>query len=194
MADHTIYFGNVEDVLASLAAESVDTVCTSPPYFKLRRYSDDAREIGREATPEEYVERLVGVFREVRRVLKPTGTVWLNLGDSYAAGRVGRADKLDGGGLYDGPVRAWQGQETQTRKAPPGLRPKDLLGIPWLVAFALRADGWWLRNDIAWTKPNAMPESVRDRFSSKYEHVFLLLRVGYDYCRHPTHGPPQHRY
>ena len=131
-------------------------------------------QIGMEATPDEYVNRLVGVFREVRRVLRDDGTLWLNLGDSYAAGGHG------GGGSFMAERKdaAWQRESTATgfRGAPPGLKPKDLVGIPWRVAFALQADGWYLRSDIIWAKPNPMPESVTDRPTKAHEYLFLLSK------------------
>jgi DNA modification methylase len=130
----------------------VQTCVTSPPYFGLRDYGH-ADQIGLEPTPEAYIANLVQVFREVRRVLRDDGTVWLNLGDSYAAGGKG------GGGSF-----------------PSGCKEKDLLGIPWAVAFALRDDGWYLRSDIIWAKPNPMPESVTDRPTKSHEYLFLLAK------------------
>jgi DNA modification methylase len=167
--------GDCLDVLPTLPAESIHCVVTSPPYWGLRDYDVD-EQLGLESTPEEYVAKLVGVFSEVRRVLRPDGTLWLNLGDSYAAGGRG------GGGSYmaerkDG---SWQRQAIANgyRSAPPGLKPKDLVGIPWRVAFALQADGWYLRSDIIWSKPNPMPESVRDRPTKAHEYVFLMAKSG----------------
>lgn len=165
--------GDVREQLRSLPAESVHTCVTSPPYFGLRSYlpddhPDKAKEIGLEPTPEAYVAELVAVFREVRRVLRKDGTCWINLGDSYAGG--GR-----GGGA--------NGSKQQTNvgsllgpKDNYGLKPKDLIGIPWMVAFALRAEGWWLRQEIIWAKPNPMPESVRDRCCKSHEYMFLLTK------------------
>jgi DNA modification methylase len=142
------------------------TCVTSPPYYGLRDYGC-AGQIGLEETPDAYVARLVDVFREVRRVLRDDGTLWLNLGDSYAAGGNGGGNKNDTN----------VGSLTVGRKLPPsGYKPKDLLGIPWMVAFALRADGWWLRQDIIWHKPNPMPESVTDRCTKAHEYVFLLTK------------------
>ena len=153
--------------LRTLPDASVHSCVTSPPYWGLRDYGHDGQ-IGLEATPEAYVARMVEVFREVRRVLRDDGTVWLNLGDSYTSG--GRdtraADKKHEGA-----------REMTTRApTPQGLKPKDLVGIPWRVAFALQADGWWLRQDIIWHKPNPMPESVRDRCTKAHEYVFLLTK------------------
>ena len=131
-------------------------------------------QVGLESTPEEYVETLVGVFREVRRVLRDDGTLWLNLGDSYAAGGKG------GGGSFMAERKdaAWQSRSKVNgwRPPPAGLKPKDLVGIPWRVAFALQADGWYLRSDIIWAKPNPMPESVTDRPTKSHEYVFLLSK------------------
>jgi DNA modification methylase len=155
-----------------LADQSVQCVVTSPPYWGLRDYGV-AGQIGLERTPEEYVAILVGVFREVRRVLKPDGTLWLNLGDSYASGEVGRHDQKGGSlGIGKG-----FGVPRQYAKLESGLKPKDLVGIPWRVAFALQADGWWLRSDIIWHKPNPMPESVTDRPTKAHEYLFLLTKA-----------------
>lgn len=180
MSDHRVLFGDALTVLRTLPAESVDCCITSPPYWGLRDYGVEGQ-IGLEATPEEYVARLVEVFGEVRRVLKPAGTLWLNLGDSYAQGEVRHRQGDSGSTLRDGNCKAeepWASATAQTgRRLQHGLKPKDLVGVPWRVAFALQADGWWLRNDIVWAKPNAMPESVTDRFSSKHESVFLLSKA-----------------
>jgi DNA modification methylase len=165
------------DCLASLRTlpdASVQCCVTSPPYYGLRDYGVEGQ-IGLEDTPDAYVARLVGVFREVRRVLADDGTLWLNLGDSYAA--TGKS-----GGGAQGARWADHGADTcgprggKWSPAPAGTKPKDLLGIPWMVAFAVRADGWFLRSDIIWHKPNPMPESVRDRPTSAHEHVFLLSK------------------
>lgn len=171
----TLHHGDALDVLRTLDAGSVDCCVTSPPYFGLRDYGVDGQ-IGAESSPAEYVAALVAVLAEVRRVLADDGVLWLNLGDSYTGG---------GGGNYgDGKnVKSQGGQQVTNVKnradAPQngGLPPKNLLGIPWRVAFALQDDGWTLRNDIIWAKPNGMPESVRDRLSTKHEHVFLLSKA-----------------
>lgn len=189
--DHlTVYAGDVRDVLPTLPAESVHCVVTSPPYWGLRDYGV-AGQLGLEPTPEEHVANLVGIFREVRRALRPDGTVWLNLGDSYAGswGALSRGnhtgdDKttLDGhsGGLTTHGRQISEhphfGRFTRTRALGGGRKPKDLTGIPWMVAFALRADGWYLRSDIIWAKPNPMPESVTDRPTKAHEYLFLLSR------------------
>jgi DNA modification methylase len=160
--------GDSAEVLRDLPAASVQCCVTSPPYWGLRDYGDE-RQIGQESTPEEYVARLVEVFREVRRVLRDDGVLWLNLGDSYTSGgRDSRApDSKDSKG----------GRENESRPpTPSGLKPKDLVGIPWMVAFALRADGWYLRSEVIWSKPNPMPESVTDRPTKAHEQVFLLTK------------------
>jgi DNA modification methylase len=155
-----------------MRARTVHCCVTSPPYFGLRDYGVDGQ-IGLERTPDAYVAKLVEVFREVRRVLRDDGTLWLNLGDSYATG-AGKVGNCPGGGEQG---RLWSGPTTQANRLPlPGLKPKDLLGIPWRVAFALQADGWYLRSDIIWHKPNPMPESVRDRPTKAHEYLFLLAK------------------
>jgi DNA modification methylase len=134
-------------------------------------------EIGLESTPEDYVARLVEVFREVRRVLREDGTLWLNLGDSYAGSWGAQSRNGPVGGISDGQIQAHpNGTRTGSLDRTPGLKPKDLCGIPWRVAFALQADGWYLRSDIIWAKPNPMPESVRDRPTKAHEYIFLLSK------------------
>lgn len=163
-----------------IAPKSVHTVVTSPPYFGLRDYGCDGQ-IGLEPTPDEFVAALVEVFREVRRVLRDDGTVWLNLGDSYinnpasAVNRNGMSGSLNQGKTeFDCRVGTRGSQQRKT--IPDGLKVKDLAGIPWRVAFALQADGWYLRQDIIWHKPNPMPESVTDRCTKAHEYVFLLSK------------------
>lgn len=168
--EYKILTGNALDVVSGMADNSVDCVVTSPPYFGLRDYGVDGQ-IGLEQTPDEYVSKLVAVFREVRRVLKADGTLWLNLGDSYAN------DGKWGGSTGGKHVSALHGSAGNGRtKRHTGLKPKDLIGIPWMVAFALRADGWYLRQDIIWHKPNPMPESVTDRCTKSHEYIFLLSK------------------
>ena len=168
-----ILAGNCREVLATLPESSVHCCVTSPPYFGLRDYGV-AGQIGLEPTPDEFVAQLVAVFREVRRVLRDDGTLWLNLGDSYnAAGRTGHGTRV---GFKQGSNRASAEGADNCRPSVDGLKPKDLIGIPWRVAFALQADGWWLRQDIIWHKPNPMPESVRDRCTKAHEYVFLLSK------------------
>lgn len=158
-----IFFADALKGLAVLESNSVDTCITSPPYYGLRDYGNSGQ-IGLESTPEEYIQRLVAVFREVRRVLKPDGTLWVVIADSYAGPRKGWGNKNS------------RGTRSQTCTNFDGIKPKDLIGIPWLLAFALRADGWYLRQDIIWQKPNPMPESVRDRCTKSHEYVFLLSK------------------
>jgi site-specific DNA-methyltransferase (adenine-specific) len=170
---------------------------TSPPYFGLRDYGHDGQ-IGLEPTPDEYVARLVEVFREVKRVLRDDGTLWLNLGDSYnAAGRAGHGTWQ---GCKQGTNRASGMGEDNCRPSVASLKEKDLIGIPWRVAFALQADGWYLRQDIIWKKPNPMPESVTDRCTKAHEYIFLLSkspRYYYDneavkeHAVYPTKGTPK---
>jgi DNA modification methylase len=162
----TVYCGDVRAELAAVPADSVQTVVTSPPYFGLRDYGV-AAQIGLEETLGDYVASLVDVFRAIRRVLRPDGTLWLNLGDSYSAGGS-RSNGYD-----DGRVN-----REQRRAAPfvPGLKPKDRMLIPARVAIALQADGWWVRDEIVWHKPNPMPSSVTDRTTSAHEMVYLLTK------------------
>jgi DNA modification methylase len=174
--DFTLYVGDVSDVLAGLPDESVHCVVTSPPYWGLRDYSTEGQ-IGLEPTPDAYVATMVDVFREIRRVLRRDGTCWLNLGDSYCSQPGQRVRKE--GGRKD--VVGWKqdtnrGSHTQGDSYDPTVKPKDLIGIPWRVAFALQADGWYLRSDIIWAKPNPMPESVTDRPTKSHEYLFLLTR------------------
>lgn len=206
-----LYRGDCLNILRRLPDESVQCCVTSPPYWLLRDYGV-AGQLGLEPTPESYVARMVEVFREVRRVLRDDGTLWLNIGDSYASGEVGRHDALQSIGACAGETRmkrmpglARSQQKRQQAKLKTGLKSKDLVGIPWRLAFALQADGWYLRSDIIeevelycpcgcghvmeeriwrhspdrdliWHKPNPMPESVRDRPTKAHEYVFLLSK------------------
>ena len=168
-----IIHADVIEGLRQIPDQTVQCVVTSPPYWGLRDYGVEGQ-IGLEETPEAYVARLVEVFREVRRVLKDDGTLWLNLGDSYAGSGKGAWDRTDvQKEVY---VPKPRGREASMPKVPPGLKPKDLVGIPWRVAFALQADGWYLRSDIIWSKPNPMPESVTDRPTKSHEYIFLLTK------------------
>ena len=155
--------------LRDLPDESVNCCVTSPPYYALRDYGMDAQ-IGRENSPEEYIRRLVLVFREVRRVLTADGTLWLNIADTYC----GTGNK--GGYLDPKNPKGRNGQRVSLARRASECKQKDMIGIPWLLAFALRADGWYLRSDIIWCKANPMPESCKDRPSRCYEHVFLLTK------------------
>lgn len=143
-----VLIGNCLDTLKALPDESIHCCITSPPYYGLRDYGGEDEQIGLEETPEQFIENLVKVFREVKRVLHSSGTLWLNIGDSY-----------------------WGGKGASGQ-----VKPKDLIGIPWMLAFALRADGWYLRQDIIWLKPNPMPEAVRDRCTKSHEYIFLLSK------------------
>jgi DNA modification methylase len=168
-----VEIGDCRRVLAGLPDCVFQTCVTSPPYWGLRDYGH-ADQLGLEPTPEEYVANLVEVFRQVRRVLRDDGTLWLNLGDTYAAGcMTGRQGVNSTTGRNVGQA---DGTTLAPRKPPVGLKQKDLCGIPWRVAFALQADGWWLRSDIIWSKPNPMPESVTDRPTKAHEYVFLLAK------------------
>lgn len=164
--------GDVREVLRGLPAASVHCCVTSPPYWGLRDYKVVAQ-LGLEATPEEYVATMVDVFREVRRVLRTEGTLWLNLGDSYASSPKGNLNGQDKSGLTS--TSTQEESPVGIDKRATGLKSKDLVGIPWRVALALQADGWWLRSDIIWSKPNPMPESVTDRPTRSHEYIFLLL-------------------
>lgn len=196
----TLYLGDVRNILEELPDETVHCCVTSPPYWGLRDYGFDGQ-IGLEPTPGEYVNSIISVCQEIRRILRDDGTLWLNLGDSYATG-AGKVGDHPGGGEQgkrwtgNHPGRANQnvGRGTPSRAdgrgdhvylGPPqqpnrmpqkGLKPKDLVGIPWRVAFALQADGWYLRSDIIWHKPNPMPESVTDRPTKSHEYIFLLSK------------------
>ncbi len=183
----TVLCGDAVEQLRELPAESVQCCVTSPPFWGLRDYGHDGQ-LGLEKTPEEYVAKMVEVFREVLRVLRKDGTLWLNLGDSYNSaaswGRGAESSTLDGGrprGWRNGSGRAdgivdERGQRNRNGNSVAGLKPKDLVGIPWMVALALRSDGWWLRQDIIWHKPSCMPESVTDRCTKSHEYIFLLTK------------------
>ncbi|MCP5519084.1 MAG: site-specific DNA-methyltransferase [Verrucomicrobiales bacterium] len=180
--------GDVTEVLPRLPDESVQCVITSPPYWGLRDYGV-AGQIGLEPTLAAFVNRLTGVFAEVRRVLRPDGTLWLNLGDGYTSGNRGRR----------APDRKNPNRAMNTRPDnPPGLKDKDLLGVPWRLAFGLQQDGWYLRSDVIWHKPNAMPESVQDRPTRAHEYLFMFTKSGrYHYdagaIREPGGRGPRNR-
>jgi DNA modification methylase len=167
-------------MLGQLADCSIQSCVTSPPYWGLRDYGHDGQ-IGLEQTPDEYIAEMVAVFREVRRVLKEDGVLWLNLGDSYkpsgnGSTKKGLNERYFGKQFQSDKQGADEGHVDRSRLLSPGLKPKDLVGIPWRVAFALQADGWWLRQDIIWHKPNPMPESVTDRCTKSHEYLFLLTK------------------
>ncbi len=175
-----ILTGDSLERLKSLPDAAINTCVTSPPYYGLRDYGVDGQ-IGLEETPEQYINRLVEVFREVKRVLRDDGTLWVNIGDSYH-----HTQSNNGGYSKKSTLAGFTNPETKGRIANEagnavrlnmdGVKPKDLIGIPWMLAFALRADGWYLRQDIIWAKPNPMPESVRDRCTKSHEYIFLLSK------------------
>ena len=169
-----ILFGDCKETLKQFPRGSAQMCVTSPPYYGLRDYGGETDQIGQEDTPEQFVDNLVSVFREVRDVLKDDGTLWVNIGDSYYNYRPGT------GGLPKQTVsKTSQDLPTQCNRRAnklDGLKEKDLIGIPWMLAFALRADGWNLRQDIIWHKPNPMPESVKDRCTKSHEYIFLLSK------------------
>lgn len=175
----TVMVGDCLAALSSMPDRSVNCCITSPPYYGLRDYGVDGQ-IGLEESPDVYVARLVEVFREVRRVLTDDGTLWLNIGDSYNA-HPGQRKTTDKAGEKQQSVR---GAQAAPSRSVDGCKPKDLIGIPWLLAFALRADGWYLRQDIIWSKPNPMPESVRDRCTKAHEYLFLLSKSERYYFDH----------
>jgi site-specific DNA-methyltransferase (cytosine-N4-specific) len=163
----TLYHGDSLTVLREMPDASVDCCVTSPPYFGLRDYGEEGQ-YGLESSPAEYVETMRALFTEVRRVLADDGTLWLNLGDSYVSAA--------GGAPMSGNIGTNGGQRFRRPRVQDHLPPKNLVGAPWRVAFALQDDGWILRNDIIWSKPNAMPESVTDRLSTRHEHLFMFSK------------------
>lgn len=185
--DIRLYHGDAEAILNQLAAESAQCIVTSPPFWALRDYGVDGQ-IGLEPTPEAWCERLVAVFRACRRVLRDDGVLWLEVGDTYVAGQGGRQTAAgempavplaQDGGIGTGDAGSWQSGATAKMTPARGttdLKPKDLTGTPWMLAFALRADGWYLRADVIWHRPNPMPESVTDRPTKAHSYVFLLTK------------------
>lgn len=169
--------GDCIESMRELPEQSVHCCITSPPYFGLRDYGHDGQ-IGLEPTPDEYVAKMVAVFQEVKRVLRDDGTLWLNLGDSYASYRDGKATPDTTRGESTGTLvpKGQAKNRIASTFAGTSIKHKDLIGIPWRVAFALQADGWYLRQDIIWHKPNPMPESVRDRCTKAHEYIFLLSK------------------
>ena len=169
-----VLFGDCRDTLGAFI-DKAQMCVTSPPYYGLRDYGGESKQIGQEDTPEEYIQNLVSVFRSVRDTLRDDGTLWLNIGDSYYNYRPGKGQALVkqtvATNSQDLPSKcARRGNKLD------GLKEKDLIGIPWMLAFALRADGWYLRQDIIWHKPNPMPESVKDRCTKSHEYIFLLSK------------------
>lgn len=177
---NSIIHGDCLEKLKDLSDNSIDCCVTSPPYWGLRDYGVDGQ-LGLEKTPQEYVKNMVDIFREVRRVLKDEGTLWLNLGDTYAGGGNNRGKgKTKSLSEKQRSNRGANGQVGECMPMPKpkdyGLKPKDLVGIPWRVAFALQESGWYLRQDIIWHKPNPMPESITDRCTKAHEYIFLLAK------------------
>lgn len=167
--EYNVLQGDALKLLRTLPPESVHTCVTSPPYYNLRDYGMEGQ-IGNEGSVEEYLQALVAVFREVRRVLHPNGTLWVNVGDSYATNSGNQP-----------PTNTRNSCGHTAKRVPQGYKKKDLIGIPWQLAFALRADGWYLRQDIIWQKPNCMPESVNDRCTKSHEYIFLLSKSAHYY-------------
>ena len=181
METNIIYNENCLNGMKKLPDNSVDCCVTSPPYYGLRDYGVN-NQIGLEDTPEQYIKSLSDVFNEVHRILKPAGTLWLNIGDSYAGSGKGSAVSPDNAMKYkQGTNRGMLGKTSVVKKLGGVYKPKDLIGIPWMLAFTLRSDGWYLRSDIIWHKPNPMPESVRDRCTKAHEYIFLLSKSKHYY-------------
>ena len=180
---NTIICADALDGLKVLEDESVDMCVTSPPYYGLRDYGTE-RQIGMEESPQEYVKNLTEIFMEVYRVLKPTGTLWLNIGDSYAGSGKGPMSLAVAGNGKNKTLYEKNKRVQEVPKTWAGIKPKDMIGIPWMLAFSLRENGWYLRSDIIWKKRNCLPESVKDRPTKCYEHIFLLSKEKkyyYDY-------------
>ena len=191
MPSHQIILGDCIAGMKTLPDGCVHTVITSPPYYGLRDYDGGDAEIGGEETPEQYVQKMVDVFREARRILRDDGALWLNLGDSYAttSGGMEQLRKMGGDTPAYGKIKYADGYKGVSQKGKAGakksgLKHKDLIGIPWRVALALQADGWYLRQDIIWNKPNPMPESVTDRCTRSHEYIFMLTKQPKYYYDH----------
>ena len=186
MNTHRIILGDCIAGMKTLPDDCIHTCVTSPPYFGLRDYGGGDEEIGQEDTVDGYVQKMVEVFREVRRILRDDGTLWLNLGDSYMSAKNCAPPPQTVGGQRGMPSDFIPAN----RKDQKGLKTKDLIGIPWRVAFALQADGWYLRQDIIWNKPNPMPESVEDRCTKAHEYIFLLSKKSHYYYDHEAIKEP----
>ena len=179
--------GDCRDVLKTLPSESVHTVVTSPPYWRQRDYGM-AGQLGLESTPEEYIDKLTAIFAECRRILRTDGTCWVNLGDKWASGGNG-----GGGSFMEDRGEAWAHAKNSKgwRSPPTGYKDKDLVGVPWMLAFAMRAEGWYLRQCNIWAKPNGMPESARDRSTASHEYVFQFAKNNvYWYDTDAARTPP----
>lgn len=186
--------GDAIEQLKTLPDKSINTCVTSPPYYGLRDYGID-NQIGLEEAPEEYIDRLVEVFREVKRVLRDDGILWVNIGDSYAGSGKGRKSGGKIASIKNSPkTKNAQGQISGRLTKTRGAKPKDLIGIPWMLAFALRDDGWYLRQDIIWAKNNPMPESVRDRCTRSHEYIFMLTKNKKYWFDHEAMQEPAVRY
>ena len=166
---------NANALFIPLADKSIHTIVTSPPYYGLRDYQVSGQ-LGLEPTPDEYVANLVAVFRECKRILRDDGTLWVNIGDSFAGSGCGTNDYRTEKSRSINKSDVMFSKRPPQQKELPGCKPKDLIGIPWMLAFALRADGWYLRSDIIWAKKNCMPESVKDRPTKSHEYIFLLSK------------------
>ncbi len=171
----TILYGDCRETLCGFLPNSARMCVTSPPYYGLRDYGGEDNQIGQEQSPEEYINQLVEVFRQVKNVLTDDGTLWLNIGDSYYNYRPGKGQALVKQTVASNKQDLPDKCAKRANKLE-GLKEKDLIGIPWMLAFALRADGWYLRQDIIWHKPNPMPESVKDRCTKSHEYIFLLSK------------------
>lgn len=173
-----IYQGDCLEILKQLPDESIDCCVTSPPYYGLRDYGVDGQ-IGLEETPEDYIKKLTEVFHEVKRVLKNDGTLWVNIGDTYNTSSYHKDEKSNGHGKQGTNKGVYE--NVVERPMAKNCKPKDLIGIPWMLAFSLRADGWYLRQDIIWHKSNPMPEPVKDRCTKSHEYIFLLSKSSHYY-------------
>lgn len=194
-----IYCGNCVEVLKTFSDKSINCCITSPPYYGLRDYGVSGQ-IGNEDTPEQYIEKLVNVFEEVRRILKDDGVLWLNLGDSWAGSNQGAGTKNLTKKQASNHGTNYMNTDTHKSKLSKliGYKPKDLIGIPWMAAFALREAGWYLRQDIIWAKGNPMPESVKDRCTKSHEYIFLLSKsrkyyFDYESIKEPAKYPNDNR-
>lgn len=187
---NVILIGDAKEEISNLPNKCVRSIITSPPYYKLRDYKMK-RQIGMEKTPEEYIQNLVSVFRECKRLLTDDGTLWIVIGDCFASsGKKRTKNQATAKSTLNGSLTTQEQILIQESKISEGFKPKDLIGIPWMLAFALRADGWYLRSDIIWAKKNCMPESVEDRPTRSHEYVFLLSKSSTYYYNHEAIKEP----